>query len=47
MNQQRLEEIKTLRESMKDLKDKDFKTLSTTEKDALLETALKILGLIK
>ena len=44
MNRERLEELKELKKQAKI--DKPFKTLSTKEKDALLETMAKMLGLI-
>jgi len=47
MDKARLEELKALKKQAKDkVKDKPFKTLSTKEKDELLEIALKMLGLI-
>ena len=45
MDRKRLDEIKALKDGGK--KDKDFKTLSAKEKDKLLETVCKMLGLIK
>ena len=45
MDRKRLDEIKALKDGAK--KDKAFKTLSAKEKDALLETVCKMLGLIK
>ena len=45
MDRKRLDEIKSLKDGGK--KDKDFKNLSAKEKDALLETVCKMLGLIK
>jgi hypothetical protein len=48
MKKERLEELKTLKDSAKKkLKDKPFKNLSTKEKDELLETMARMLGLIK
>lgn len=48
MKKERLEELKALKKQQKEkTKDKEFKTLSTKEKDELLETACKMLGLIK
>lgn len=44
----RLNEIKAVKEQAQNkVKDKEFKTLSTKEKDALLETLCKMFGLIK
>jgi len=44
----RLEELKALKKSAHDkVKDKPFKNLSTGEKDMLIETMAKMLGLIK
>ena len=45
MDRKRLDEIKALKDSGK--KDKTFKSLTAKEKDALLETVCKMLGLIK
>lgn len=48
MDKKRLEEIRALKKNQKaKTKDKAFKTLSAKEKDELLETACKMLGLIK
>lgn len=48
MNKGRLEEIKNVKEQAQvKLKGKGFKTLSTKEKDALLETLCKMFGLIE
>ena len=47
MKKERLEELKNLKDSAKKkVKDKEFKKLSTTEKDMLLETMARMLGLI-
>ena len=47
MDKVRLEEIKVIKEAQKTkTKDKAFKNLSTKEKDELLETVCKMLGLI-
>jgi len=47
MDKQRLEEIKNIKQITKDkVKDKEFKNLSSSDKDELLETVCKILGLI-
>lgn len=47
MTPERLAEIKKLKtDKQSDLKNKKFTTLSTKEKDALLETVAKMLGLI-
>lgn len=48
MKKERLEELKNLKDSAKKkVKDKEFKKLSTKEKDELLETMARMLGLIK
>ena len=48
MTNERLNYIKTVQEDLaKDLAGKPFKNLSTREKDKLLESMAKILGLIK
>lgn len=55
MTREEFEQFKALKQKQSALqqaqraktKDKEFKTLSTKEKDELLETACKILGLIK
>lgn len=47
MDEARLAQVKALRENAKTAtKDKQFKNLSTPEKDALLETLCKMFGLI-
>lgn len=48
ITQERLEEIRALKESTQEkLKGKKFGTLSTKDKDALLEIIAKMLGLIE
>jgi hypothetical protein len=48
MNDTRLEEIKQVKEETQTLlKGKAFNTLSTKEKDTLLETLAKMFGLIE
>ena len=48
MYKARLEELKALKKQAKDKsKDKPFKTMSSKEKDELLEIALRMLGLIE
>ena len=48
MDKERLEQLKELKQIGKTkTKNKSFKTLSTKEKDELLEIALKMLGLIE
>ena len=48
MTQERLDEIKKIKEATQlALKGKKFKNLNTGDKDRLLETIAKILGLIK
>lgn len=44
MDRERLEKLKELKKTAK--KNKPFKTLSTKEKDELLETVCKMLGLL-
>lgn len=47
MTEDRLKELKTLKDSAQaTTKDKEFKNLSSSEKDKLLETVCKMLGLI-
>ena len=47
MDKQRLEEIKNIKKTTKGkIKNKEFKKLSNKEKDELLETVCKMLGLI-
>ena len=47
MDRERLEKIKAVKESKKsELKDKDMTKLTAKEKDALLITMAKMLGLI-
>lgn len=47
MKKERLDAIKAVKESKKaELKDKPFSKLTAKEKDALLETMAKMLGLI-
>jgi hypothetical protein len=47
MDKARLDELKALKKQGKDkAKNKDFKNLSSKEKDELLEIALKMLGII-
>jgi hypothetical protein len=47
MKKERLKEIKTIKQTTKDkVKNKEFKKLSTKQKDELLETVCKMLGLI-
>ena len=48
MDKARLDELKALKKQAKDKsKGKSFKNLSTKEKDELLETICKMLGLIE
>lgn len=48
MKKERLEEIKNIKQTAKGkVKDKEFKKLSAAEKDMLLETMARMLGLIK
>ena len=48
MKKERLNEIKTVKEAKKaELKEKPFSKLTAKEKDALLETVAKMLGLIR
>lgn len=48
MTKERLAEIANIKESMKVItKDREFKNLSSSEKDKLLETIAKMLGLIE
>ena len=48
MDNKRLEKIKEIKDKQKlKTKDKEFKKLSTKEKDELLETVCKMLGLIQ
>ena len=47
MREERLKEIKTVKGAKKaELKEKPFSKLTAKEKDALLETVAKMLGLI-
>ena len=47
MKKERLNEIETVKEAKKaELKEKPFSKLTAKEKDALLETVAKMLGLI-
>nr|WP_319218054.1 hypothetical protein [uncultured Trichococcus sp.] len=47
MKKERLDAIKSVKEAKKaELKEKSFSKLTAKEKDALLETMAKILGLI-
>lgn len=48
MTQERLKQIKALKQTAKNkVKAKPFKNMSATEKNELLELALKILGIIE
>lgn len=48
MDKARLDQLKDLKDNQKSkTKDKPFKTLSTKEKDELLETICRMLGLIE
>lgn len=47
MDKKRLDELKAVKQAKKaELKDKPFSKLTAKEKDALLETMAKMLGLI-
>lgn len=47
MGTEEIEKLKLIKDSIGDLKGKDFKNLSSSDKDKLLEALCKMFGLIQ